>query len=145
MIFESKGQRSTFLRLSGFTLFQNVFTPLDHRHFRLCKKWRMMIWRYKEHQRSKRLLVKVSNTCFPIDLSDLPFLVNCANISAPYMRFVIKIWWIFFVLEYFLSIPSIIFHIYHPKGEISCNSCNSLKPTYQSFASLNMVQSRQSY
>ena len=31
------------------------------------------------------------------------------------------------------------------KGEISCKSCNSFKLTYRSFASLNCVQSRQSY
>ena len=31
-------------------------------------------------------------------------------ISAPYMQFVVKVWWTFYVLEYSLSIASIILH-----------------------------------
>ena len=109
------------------------------------KIWRMMIGRHSKHQMIKRLLVKVSNACFLIVLCVYAILVNCASISVPYMRFVAKVWWTFYVLEYSLSSTSIILHTHHPKGEISWKSCTSFKSTYRSFASLNFVQSRQSY
>ena len=109
------------------------------------KIWRMMIGRHSEHQMIKRLLVKVSNACFLIVLCVYAILVNCDSISAPYMRFVTTVWWTFSVLEYCLSITSIILNTHHPKGEISCKSCNSFKSTYRSLASLNFVQSQQSY
>ena len=31
-------------------------------------RWRMMIWKRPEHQRTKKLLVKVNNGCFPTEL-----------------------------------------------------------------------------
>ena len=112
---------------------------------KFVKIWRMMIGRHAKHEMMKRLLVNVSNACFLIVLCVYAILVNCDSISAPYMRFVTKVWWTFYVLEYSLSITSIILHTHHPKGEISCKSCNSFKSTYLSFASLNFVQSRQSF
>ena len=72
------------------------------------------------------------------------FFVNSASIIAPYMQFIITVWWTFHALEYSLSITSIILHAQYPKGEISRKSCNSFKLTYRSFASLDLVQSRQS-
>ena len=71
------------------------------------KRWRM-IGKLPEHQRTKRLLVKVSNGCFPIELCVLDMFVNSASIGVPYMQFVIEVWWTFYVLEYSLSIASII-------------------------------------
>ena len=109
------------------------------------KIWRMIIGRHSEHQRTKLLLVKVSNACFPIELCVYAILVNCASISAPCMRFIIKVRWTFYVLEYFLSMALIILHTYHMKDEISCKSCNSLKMNFLSLASLNLVQSRHFY
>ena len=107
-------------------------------------RWRMMIRKHLEQQRSKRLLVKVGNGCFAIELCVFVILVNSASISLPYMQFVIKVWWTFSVLKYYLSVASIILHVWYPNGEISWKSCNSFKSTYRSFASLNLVQSRQS-
>ena len=109
------------------------------------KIWRVMIERHSEHQRAKSLLSRLVTHDFRLSVVSIPFLVNCASISAQYMRFVIKVRWTFYALEYSLSITSIILHTYHPKGEISCKSCNSVKSTYRSFASLNLVQIRQSY
>ena len=45
-----------------------------------------------KHQRSKRILVKVSNGCFPIELCVFVIFVNSARISAPFMQFVINVW-----------------------------------------------------
>ena len=53
-------------------------------------------------------MVKVSNGCFPIELCVFAIFVNSASFSAPYMQFVIKVWWTFYVFEYSLSIASII-------------------------------------
>ena len=109
------------------------------------KIWRMMIGRHSEHQRTKSLFSRSVTHAFCLCVVSIPFLVNCASISAPYMRFVIQVKWTFYVLEYSLSITSIVLHTYHPKVEISCKSCNSIKLTYRSFASLNLVQIRQSH
>ena len=109
------------------------------------KIWRVMIGRHSEHQRTKSLLSRLVTHAFRLSVMSIPFLVNCESISAQYMRFVIKVRWTFYVLEYSLSITSIILHTYHPKGEIACKSCNSVKSTYRSFASLSLVQIRQSY
>ena len=125
---------------------QNIFTPLITDTSDFVKIWMMMIGRHSEHWRTKRFLVTVINACFPIELCvNAFFLVICASISTPCMRFVNKVWWTFYMLEFSLSIASNILHTYHPKVEISCKSCNSFKSTYRSFASLNLVQSRQSY
>ena len=72
--------------------------------YNFVKIWRMMIGRHSEHQMMKRLLVKFSNACFLIVLCVYAILVNCDSISAPYMRFVTKVWLTFYVLEY--SLPS---------------------------------------
>ena len=68
----------------------------------------MMIWKHPEHQKTKKLLVKVNNGCFPIGLLVIVIFVNSASIRAPYMQFIIKVWWTFYVLEYSLSVASII-------------------------------------
>ena len=107
------------------------------------KIWRMMIGRHSEHQRTKTLLSRSVTHAFRLSVVSIHFLANCASVSAPYMRFIIKVRWTFYVLEYSLSITSIILHTNHPKGDISCKSCNSVKSTYRSFASLNLVQIRQ--
>ena len=109
------------------------------------KIWRMMIGRHSGNLIIKRLLVKVTNACFLIVLCVYAILVNCDIISALYMRFVTKVCWTFYVLEYSLSFTSIILHTHHPQDEISCKSCNSFKSTYLSYGALNFVQSRQSY
>ena len=51
----------------------------------------MIIGKHPEHQRTKRLLVKVSNGCFPIELCVFVIFVNSASISAPYMQFIIEV------------------------------------------------------
>ena len=61
------------------------------------KRWRMMIGKHPEHQRTKKLLVKVTYKCFPIELCAFVIFVNFASISAPYMQFVIKVGWTFYV------------------------------------------------
>ena len=70
MTFESKGQRSTFLQLSRCTLFLTeylyAFEITDASNFE--NRWKMMIGKHPENQRTKRFLVKVSNGCFPIEL-----------------------------------------------------------------------------
>ena len=111
----------------------------------IVKIWRMMIGRHLEHQRTKSLFSKSVTHAFRLSDVSIPFFVNCASISAPYMRFVINVRWTFYVLEYSISIKSIILHTYHPKGEMWCKSCNSVKSTYRNFASLNLVQIRQFY
>ena len=55
--------------------------------------WRMMIWRHSEHQRTKSLFSRSVTHAFRLSFVSIPFLVNCASISAPYMRFVIKARW----------------------------------------------------
>ena len=55
------------------------------------KIWRMMIGRHLEHQRTKRLFSRSITHAFRLSVVSIPFLVNCASISAPYMRFVIKV------------------------------------------------------
>ena len=100
LIFESKGQRSIFLQLSRCTLFLTEYLyafKLDASNFKNI--WRMIIGKHPEHQRSKRLLVKVSNWCFPIEIYVFVIFVNSASISTPYMQFVIKVWWTFYVLN----------------------------------------------
>ena len=109
------------------------------------KIWRTMIGRHTEHQRTKSIFSRPVTHAFSLSVVSIPFLVNCAGISAPYMRFVIKVRWTFYILEYSLSITSISLHTYHPKCEISCKSCNSGKSTYRSFASLNLIPIWQSY
>ena len=71
----------------------------------------MMIKKHPEHQGTKRLLVKVNNGCFSIELCVFVIFANSASISAPYMPFVIKLQWTFYVLEYSLSVASIILHV----------------------------------
>ena len=147
MILESKGQKvnlpPTYLLhfISARKSLRLLITDTSD----FVKLWRMMIGRHLEHQRTNCLFSRSVTHAFRLSVVSIPFLVNCASISAPYMRFVIKVRWTFYVLEYSLSINSIILHTYHPKGEISCKSCNSVKWTYRSFASLNLVQIRQSY
>ena len=99
-----------------------------------------MIGRHSEHQRTKSFFSRSVTHALRLSAVSMPFLVNCASIRAPYMRFVIKVRLTFYVLEYSLSITSIILHTYHPKCEISCKSCYSVKSTYRSFASLNLVK-----
>ena len=70
----------------------------------------MMVEKDPEHQMTKKILVKVSNGCFPIELCVLVIFVNSASISAPSMQFIVKVWWTFYILEYSLSIASIILH-----------------------------------
>ena len=91
------------------------------------KIWRMMIGRHSEHQRTKSLFSRSLTRVFRYSVVSIQFLMNCASISTLYMRFVIKVRWTFYVLEYSLTITSIILHTYHPKCEISCKSCNSVK------------------
>ena len=67
----------------------------------------MMIGKHPEHKLPTQVLVKVNNGCFPIELCVFVIFVNSASISAPYMQFVIQVWWNFYVLEYSLSIGSI--------------------------------------
>ena len=50
-----------------------------------------MIGKNPEHQRTKRLLVKVGNGCFTIELCVFDIFVNSASISVPYMQFVIEV------------------------------------------------------
>ena len=49
-----------------------------------------MIGKDPEHQRTKRLLVKVSNGCFPIELCVFDIFVSAASISVPYMQLLLK-------------------------------------------------------
>ena len=70
----------------------------------------MMTEKHPEDQRTKRLLVKVSSGCFPIELCVFVIFVNSASISAPYIQFAIQVWWTFYVLKYSLSNASIILH-----------------------------------
>ena len=42
------------------------------------------------------ILFKISDGCFAIELCVLVILVNSASISAPYMQFVIEVWWTFY-------------------------------------------------
>ena len=136
LIFESKGQRSNLpLTFWLHFIIDRIclhLLMLDTSGF--VKRWRVMIGRHPEHERTKRLLVKVSNGCFPIKIWVFAILLNCASISAPYMWFVIKFWWTVYVLEYYHFITSIILHKYHPKVTVLCKSCNSFKSTYLSFA-----------
>ena len=65
-------------------------------------------WKTARTSNDKKLLVKVSNGRFPIELCVYVIFVNTASICAPYMQNVIKVQWTFYVLEYSLSITSII-------------------------------------
>ena len=73
------------------------------------KIWRMMIGRHPDHQRTKSLFSRSVTHAFRLSVVSIPFLVNYASISAPYIRFVIKVRWTFYVLEYSLSIKSIFY------------------------------------
>ena len=64
----------------------------------------------KTSKDKKNQLVKVTYGCFPIELCVVAIFVNSESISAPYMQFVIKVWWTFYFLEYSLFIASIILH-----------------------------------
>ena len=69
----------------------------------------MMTERHSEHQRTKSIFSGSVTHAFRLNVVSIPFLVNCASISAPYMRFVIKARWTFYVLKYSLAITSIIY------------------------------------
>ena len=104
-----KGQPSCN-SLVALYFWQNIFTPLNHICIQLCKKMKADDWNTPRTSKDKRLLEKVSNGCFPIELCVFVIFVNSASISAPYMQFVIKVWWTFYALEYSLFIASIILH-----------------------------------
>ena len=77
------------------------------------KIWRVMNGRYSEHRRTKQVIGQSHSRM----LSDRALCIchfgELCKLSAPCMRFVIKVWGIFLVLEYSLSTTSIILHTYH--------------------------------
>ena len=107
-----KGQPSCN-SLVALYFWQNIFTPLNHRCIQSCKKMTDDDWKTSRTSKDKKGIGKGQKRM----LSDRAlclchFFVNSASISAPYMHFVIKVWWTFYVLEYSLSIASIFFYIY---------------------------------
>ena len=53
---------------------QNNFTPLYHKYIQLCKNMKNDDWKTLRTSKTKGLLVKVSNGCFPIELCVCHFL-----------------------------------------------------------------------
>ena len=104
-----KGQHS-WNSLVALSFWQNIFTPLNHICIHLCKQVKDDDSKTPRTSKDKKILVKVNNGCFPNELCVFVIFVNSASIRAPYMQLVIKVWWTFYVLEYSLSIASIILH-----------------------------------
>ena len=60
--------RSSCDCLLALYFWQNIFLHLSDWCINFVKRWRIMIGKHQEYQRTKRLLVKVSNGCFPTGL-----------------------------------------------------------------------------
>ena len=54
--------------LIALYFWQNIFTPLNHRCIQLCKQMKDDDKKTPRTSKDKKLLVKVSNGCFPIEL-----------------------------------------------------------------------------
>ena len=84
------------------------------------QRWRMVILEDTQNIKGQKVYWwrSVLSGCFPKELLSLQFLVTCASFSGSYIRFVNRVWWTFYVLEYSVSMTSII--LQYPKGEIPC-------------------------
>ena len=92
-------------------ILQTIFTLLNYRYFRLCKKkMNDDDWKTLKTSKDKKVVGQVQYRMLPDRVLCLPSCVNCGRIGVPCMWSVMKVWWTFYVLEYSHSIASIYEH-----------------------------------
>ena len=140
-IFGSKGQRSTFRRLSGCTYFLTGYSEHILVSFSpyFVHRFRMMKETCPNSFRKKLILTKVSKGRCPKALDDFAdFSVVCQVRRFPF-AFCYQFLMIFLCFGKFPFDRTTFFTFIILEVEISCRSCKPFLSTYKSFASLHRV------
>ena len=82
-----------------FNFWRNIFMPLNHRCIQHRKQMKDDDWQLPDFNGQKGFCQGQYRMLSNRALCLCNFFVNSARISAPYMQFVIKVWWIFYCFE----------------------------------------------